>query len=193
MAKILICIEIGGPNQCRILIVFATGGLKLSFKALGGHKNCYSELRILISCRHGCPKFWFASKIGGQTRVLTWSFCCTILVAFANGGLSVPLNILKWLQSCYSERRILIGRRHVTPEFWFASKFSGQTQVLTWSFCCTILIAFQVSLHSLCYGWRVGIVYTHSFGDRPRGRQNNLTLPYLKLGYSIWWYYSTLY
>ena len=77
VAKILICIEICGPNQCRILIVFATGGLKLSFNAAGGHKNCYSERRILISCRHGCPKFWFASKTGGQTRVLTWSFRCT--------------------------------------------------------------------------------------------------------------------
>ena len=25
-------------------------------------KKRYSELRILISCRHGWPKFWFASK-----------------------------------------------------------------------------------------------------------------------------------
>ena len=33
MAKILICIEIGGPNQCRILIVFGPGGLKLSFES----------------------------------------------------------------------------------------------------------------------------------------------------------------
>ena len=170
---------------CTSLIVFANGGLKLSFKASGGHKNCHSELRILSSLRRATPKFWLASKIGGQTRVLTWSFCCTILVAFANGGLSVSLNILKWLQSCYSERRILIGRRHVTPKFWFASKFSGQTQVLTWSFCCTILIAFQVSLHSLCYGWRVGIVYTDSFGDRPRGRHSDLTWPYLTLPYLI--------
>ena len=164
----------------------------MSFKSLCNHKNWYSEPRILISYRHVAQKFWFASKIGGQTRVLTWSFCCTILVAFANGGLSVPLNILKWLQSCYSERRILIGRRHVTPKFWFASKFSGQTQVLTWSFCCTILIAFQVSLHSLCYGWRVGIVYTHSFGDRPRGRQNNLTLPQIRLFYLMILYYLIL-
>ena len=51
---------------------------------------------------------------------------------------------LMWPQNCDSELRILIGRRHVTPEFWFASKFSGQTRVLTWSFCCTILIPVQM-------------------------------------------------
>ena len=83
-------------------------------------------------------------EIGGQTRVLTWSFCCTILIAFANGGLRVSFNSRRWPQSCYSELRILIGRRHVAPEFWFASNFSGQTRVLTWSFCCTILIPVQM-------------------------------------------------
>ena len=94
------------------LIVFTNGDLKVSFRASGGHTRCHSELRILSSLRRVTPKFWFASKIGSQTRVLTWSFGCTILVAFANVGLKVSLNILRWLQNCYSERRILIGRRH---------------------------------------------------------------------------------
>ena len=97
MAKIPIRIEIGGQNRvlawsfgCTILIVFAKESLKVSFKALGGHQNCYSELRILIVLRRVTPKFWFASKIGDQSRVLAWSFCCTILIAFANGGLTLP-------------------------------------------------------------------------------------------------------
>ena len=62
VAKILIGSEIGAPNQCMIHTAFAKGGLKLSFKSLCTVQNCYSELRILISCRHGWPKFWFASK-----------------------------------------------------------------------------------------------------------------------------------
>ena len=40
--------------------------------------------------------------------------------------------------------------------------------------------ASKYHLHSICLGWRVGIVYTHSLGDRPRDRHDNL-----KLGYSI--------
>ena len=34
-------------------------------------------------------KIWFSSKIGGQTPLLTWSFRCTILISFADGGLNV--------------------------------------------------------------------------------------------------------
>ena len=30
--------------------------------------------------------------------MLAWSFCCTILIAFANGGLRVSFNILRWPQ-----------------------------------------------------------------------------------------------
>ena len=41
--------------------------------------------------------------------------------------------------------------------------------------------ASKYHLHSICYGWRVGIVYTHPHGDRPRGRHSDLTLPYLTL------------
>ena len=125
-----------GPNRCRFLIDFASGSLKSSLKALGDHSSCYSELRILIRYRQVRPKFEFASKFGGQARVLTWSFCCTILTVFANGDLKLSL---------------------------------------------TSLGGLKLSLHSLCLGWRVGIVYTHSFGDRPRGKHNDLTLPYLKL------------
>ena len=51
---------------------------------------------------------------------------------------------LMWSQKCYSKLRILICRRRVIPIFWLASKFSGQTRVLTWSFCCTILIPVQM-------------------------------------------------
>ena len=84
--------------RCTILIVFAKGGLKLSFKALGGHTNCYSELRILISCRHRCPKFSFASKAGGQARLLTWSFRCTILIVFAKWTPKAVAQSLRWPQ-----------------------------------------------------------------------------------------------
>ena len=31
-------------------------------------KKWFSELRILIRCRHVAPKFRFASKFGGQTQ-----------------------------------------------------------------------------------------------------------------------------
>ena len=108
------------------LIVFANGDLKVSFRASGGHRRCHSELRILSSLRRVTPKFWFASKVGGQSRVSTWSFCCTMLVAFANGGLKVSLNIFRCPPNCYSELRILISCRHGCPKFWFASKLVVQ-------------------------------------------------------------------
>ena len=38
--------------------------------------------------------------------------------------------------------------------------------------------ASKYHLHSICYGWRVGIVYTHPHDDRPRGRHSDLTLNY---------------
>ena len=64
MAKILIRIEIGGQNRvlawsfgCTILTVVATGDLKVWFRALGGHKSCHAELRILSSLRRVTPKF----------------------------------------------------------------------------------------------------------------------------------------
>ena len=53
--------------------------------------------------------------------------------------------------------------------------------------------ASKYHLHSICLGWRVGIVYTHPHGDRPRGRHSHLTFPYLKLvEYNDLVYYITL-
>ena len=151
MSKIWFSSKIGGQTllltwsfRCTILIVFANGGLNVSFKASCGHKNCHSERRILISCRHGCPKFWFGSKIGGQTPLLTWSFRCTILIAFANGGLNVSFRAFCGHKKCHSELWILIRCRRGWPKFWFASKIGGQYRVLTGRFVAICLLPLQM-------------------------------------------------
>ena len=119
-----------GPNQCRIPIVFANGGLKSSFKALGDHKSCHSELRILISL--SCD-----TKI--LIRIKNW---------WSNSG--VDLVVLLHDSRCLCKWR---------PQSVVQHPLGG---------------------HSLYFGWRVGIVYTHSLGDRPRGSHSDLTyLTYL--------------
>ena len=114
-------------NRCRLLTVFASGGLNLSFKSLGGHKNWYPELKILTSCRHGCPKFWFASKVGGRTRVLAWSFCCTTLIVFANGGLKLSLTAVAktFESSVFLTKKTDPTRRSLCPAAAFLVQISA--------------------------------------------------------------------
>ena len=170
MAKILICIEIGGPNQCRILIVCVTGGLKLSFNASGAHKNCYSELRILTGRRHVTPEFWFASKFSGQTRVLTWSFWCTILIPVQMEALSSSFKALGDPKTCHSELRVLYcicGTESTWPK---ASRYHCIPYVMGggWELCIHIRVVTAPAA-------------------------NRITLPYLKLSDSTWLYYITSY
>ena len=87
-------------------------------------------------------------KIGGQTQVLTWSFCCRIHILFANWCLESSFKTLGDQKSCYSELRILISSCHVWPKFEFVSKFGGQTRVFTWCFAGGFSFFLQIGAQS---------------------------------------------
>ena len=164
------------------------------------HKKCYSELRILISCRHGWPNFWFASKLVaniGCWLVASSRYSCCLckwrLQSVAQHPLVAPkvLFLAKdYHLSPSCDTKILIGIKSQ----WSSSEGS-------WPHSLRIFILLPVgalssSLNALrsssCYGWRVGNVYTHSCVTATAEDIVTL-LTLLKLSDSTWLYYITLY
>ena len=85
---------------------------------------------------HWRPKFEFASKFGGHPCLCTWSFCCSILILFANAGLKSSFKAVG--PSCNTKILIRI-------------KIGWSSSIDSWSNSLRILIALQIdALSSSC-------------------------------------------